>query len=144
MIDAPQPRLALTSEPDEIAHGAILNPLIAFNIRQAGDLDRKPLAVLIHNHQTGQIEGGLWGRTSWKWLTIELLFVPDYCRKSGVGTAVMHLAEQEAIKRSCIGVLVDTHDFQAPRFYKKLGYRRIGEVTDCPPGFSRVYFEKRF
>lgn len=143
-MDARSPRLVLTNGPDEAAHRAIIDPLLAFNIRQAGAHDCMPLAVLIQEHQTGQVNGGLWGRTSWKWLTIETLFVPELYRASGVGSMVMQMAEQEAIKRGCIGALVDTHSFQAPGFYEKLGYRRFGEIANCPPGHSRIFFEKRF
>ena len=57
---------------------------------------------------------------------------------------VMHLAEQEAIRRNCIGALVDTYSYQAQGFYEKLGYCRFGEVADCPPGHSRIFLEKRF
>ena len=143
-MDAVTPRLVLTKEADEAAHSAIRDPLVAFNVSQAGQLERTPLAVLLQDPQTTQVIGGLWGRTSWKWLTIELLFVPELYRASGIGSELMRLAEEEAVECGCIGALVDTHSFQAPKCYEKSGYRRIGEVMDCPPGSSRLYFQKRF
>ena len=35
---------------------------------------------------------------------------------------MMKLAEEEAIRRGCVGVWLDTHSFQARPFYEKLGY----------------------
>ena len=43
--------------------------------------------------------GGLWGRTVYDWLFVELLFVPDALRGRGVGSELMQRAEDEALKR---------------------------------------------
>ncbi|MFC7557102.1 GNAT family N-acetyltransferase [Pseudoroseomonas wenyumeiae] len=79
-------------------------------------------------------DGGLWGRTSWKWLTIELLFVPERYRGCGLGSEVMRLAEEEAIRRGCIGAWVDTHTYEASTFYEKQGFERFGLIDEYPPG----------
>jgi len=55
----------------------------------------------------------------------------------------MNLAEQEADRRGCIGVWVDTHSFQAPGFYERLGYSPFGVIEDYPPGHSRLFLQKR-
>ena len=139
-----EPKLALTSVPDAAAHGAILDQLIAFNVGRAGAHDRTPLAVLIEDARTGAVVGGLWGRTSWRWLTIETFFVPEAHRGAGLGSEIVGLAEREAVRRGCIGAWVDTHSFQAPGFYEGMGYRRFGEIEDYPPGHARVFLLKRF
>ncbi|RKK01676.1 GNAT family N-acetyltransferase [Pseudoroseomonas wenyumeiae] len=143
-MEAVRPGLVLTSEPDEAAYPAILHPLVALNVSKVGDHERTPLGVLIQDPLTGQVTGGLWGRTSWKWLTIELLFVPEVYRGQGLGSAVMQLAEKEAIRRGCIGAWLDTHSFQAPGFYEKQGFERFGLIDDYPPGHSRIFFRKHF
>ncbi|CAH2602337.1 GNAT family N-acetyltransferase [Rhodovastum atsumiense] len=139
-----KPDLILTSTPDEVARSCILDPLLAFNVGRAGEHGRTPLAVLIKEPTEGTIVGGLWGRTSWKWLTIELLFVPEVYRGSGLGSEVMRLAENEGARRGCIGAWVDTFSYQAPGFYEKSGFIRFGEIEDYPPGHSRIFFQKRF
>lgn len=141
---AARPRLILTNEPEEAAYGAILQPLVAFNVGKLGDHERMPLCVLIQDAQTQQVTGGLWGRTSWKWLTIELLYVPELDRGCGLGSDAMRLAEQEAIRRGCIGAWVDTHNHQASGFYEKQGFSRFGMIDDYPPGHSRIFLQKRF
>lgn len=37
---------------------------------------------------------------------------------------------------------VDTFDFQAPGFYKKLGYREVFALTEYPYTGSRTYYTK--
>lgn len=143
-MEAVRPRLVLTSEPDDATYLAILYPLVALNVSKVGDHKRIPLGVLIQDPLTEQVTGGLWGRTSWKWLTIELLFVPEVYRGQGLGSAVMRLAEEEAIRRGCIRAWLDSHSFQTPGFYEKLGFERFGLIDDYPPGHSRIFFQKRW
>lgn len=34
--------------------------------------------------------------------------------------------------------------FQAPEFYRNLGYVDAGHIPDLPPGHNRVHLQKRF
>lgn len=143
-MEIAKPKLTLTSDPDAAARGVVLDQLVAFNVGRAGAHGRTPLAVLIEDPRTGAVVGGLWGRTSWRWLTIETLFVPEAHRAAGLGSDIVGRAEREAVRRGCIGAWVDTHSFQAPGFYERMGYRRFGEIDDYPPGHARVFLLKRF
>lgn len=137
-----RPELELTSDFDPDVRSLIVERLVAFNVTRGGPHERKPLAVLIKDRETGEVIGGLWGRTSWRWLSIETLFVPEAYRGLGLGSASMNLAEQEACRRHCIGAWVDTHSFQAPGFYERLGYRVFGEIQDFPPGQRKLFLQK--
>lgn len=88
------------------------------------------------------VTGGLWGRTLFEWLHIEMLFVPEPMRGRGVGAALVASAEREARTRGCRSVLVDTFSFQAAPFYRKLGFMLFGVLPDFPPGHERLYFRK--
>ena len=135
--------VALTDAPSPDAREAILNGLVQFNIEQAGPNDWRTLAVLITDRATGETVGGLWGRTSSKWLFVELLFIPEAHRGSGIGVSLMRQAEAEAIRRGCIGAWLDTFSYQAPGFYQRLGYTLFGTIEDYPPGHHRCFFKKR-
>jgi ribosomal protein S18 acetylase RimI-like enzyme len=37
---------------------------------------------------------------------------------------------------------VTTHSFQAPDFYRKLGFSVVGEVRGYPQGHGHLYLEK--
>ena len=100
------------------------------------------MAILIKS-AAGATQGGLWGFTMFRWLIVELLFVPEEARGMGLGRAIMAEAEALARQRNCIGIWLDTYSFQAPGFYEKLGFRTFGQVDDHPPGASRLFMQKR-
>ena len=98
-----------------------------------GHANLVPLAVLLHD-DAGMAVGGLWGRTVYSWLMIEMLFVPAPLRGRGLGSAVVRAAEHAALARACIGIRVETFDFQAPNFYQRLGFVLAAVQADLPPG----------
>ncbi len=56
----------------------------------------------------------------------------------------METAEQVAISEGCLGIWLDTFEFQAAGFYQKLGFSQFGVIEDHPRGQSRLFFKKRF
>jgi GNAT superfamily N-acetyltransferase len=133
--------LNLTDVADAAVREAILEPLVAYNNAKAGNSEYTPLVLTINDSQ-GQVIGGLWGGTSYRWLFVELLFVPESLRGKGLGMDLLHRAEREAAARGCRGAWLDTYEFQARGFYERLGYRCFGELVDCPPGCSRYFMKK--
>jgi GNAT superfamily N-acetyltransferase len=133
--------LRLTDTPDDAARKGIIEPLIAYNVAKTGRTDHRPLVLTITD-TSGQVVGGLWGRTGFDWLFVELLVVPESLRGRGVGTDLMQRAEAEAAARGCRGVWLDTFEFQARGFYERLGYTCFGELNDYPPGSSRYFMKK--
>jgi len=92
----------------------------------------------------GLIVGGVHGNYSkFGWLYISTLWVSERVRGSDYGTQLMKHIEGEAIKAGCINAYLDTFSFQAPEFYKKLGYTVFGELEDFPVGHSRCFLRKR-
>ena len=135
--------LRLTDTLDPAVQGRIVQALIAANEAAAGPSSRQPLAILVEDPETGEATGGLFGRTAWRWLAIETLFVPPPLRAAGLGRRLVAQAEAEALRRGCLGAWVDTFSHQAPGFYQGLGYRRFGEIEDHPPGHRRIFLRKR-
>jgi GNAT superfamily N-acetyltransferase len=90
----------------------------------------------------GSVVGGLWGNTAYDWLTVYLLAVPPELRGRGIGTEIVRLAEDEAARRGCHGVWLDTLEFQARGFYERLGYDCFGELPNYPVGFSKFFLRK--
>lgn len=133
--------IELSDPPDPAAREVILRNLIAYNATRTGALGPHPFALLIRN-QEGELTGGLWARISWGWMFVELLFIPEDRRASGLGTRLMRRAEEAAIKRGCHHVWLDTFSFQARGFYEKLGYQVFGRLDDYPVGHSRFFMTK--
>ena len=130
-----------TDAPDEATRSVIIAGLIGYNQAKTGRKDARALVVAIEDEQ-GQVIGGLWGRTSYDWLFVELLFVPDALRGQGVGTDLMRRAEAEALARGCHSVWLDTFEFQARGFYERLGYTCFAELANYPAGFSRYFMTR--
>ena len=101
------------------------------------------LLVIPIRSDSGIVTGGLWGVTLFRWLEVEMLFVPRPMRGQGVGSALMAAAETEARDRGCLGIRVDAFSFQAGQFYEKIGFSLFGALEDCPPGHQRLFFQKR-
>jgi GNAT superfamily N-acetyltransferase len=132
--------LRATDVPDESCRNGILGPLVEYNRSKTGRNDSRPLIIAIDDAE-GRVIGGLWGRTSFDWLYVELLFVPESLRGRGVGTDLMTRAESEAVARGCHSAWLDTLEFQARGFYERLGYTCFGELSDYPAG-PRYFMKK--
>jgi len=132
----------LEAEPDAKLREQILAPLAAHNESIAGPGNWGLLAVTVRDAED-TVVGGLWGRTGYGYLFVELLAMGP-ARGQGHGRAVMALAETECRRRGLRGMWLDTWTFQAPGFYQKLGFEECGRIKEYPPGHDRIFFVKRF
>jgi GNAT superfamily N-acetyltransferase len=138
------PKITLTDVQTPEMRKAIIEPLVAFNHDRIGRIETyRPLVVLLSDPESGAVVGGLDGITAFSFLWIDLLFVPEKMRGTGIGRKLMMAAEEEAARRECRAVMLDTFSFQARGFYERLGYSVFGTLEDCPPGHSRFYLTKR-
>lgn len=136
-------RIELTEQPTEEDFLAILTPLRAYNRSQAGDAGAQKFALLVRDEHTDEVLGGLHGKLLYRWMFIELLVVPEQTRGQGMGSRLMGMAEDLARHKDCVGIWLDTFDFQAPDFYRRHGFREFGQLQDYPPGHQRLFFHKR-
>ena len=134
--------LHVTEHPAEADWNFVQDQLHTFNMRATGYDDYSPIAIFVRD-ETGVIIAGLtaftWGGT----LRIEYVWVHEQWRKHGYGKRMVEAAEQEAIARGCKQAVLDTHSFQAPDFYPKLGYVLCGVMEDYPVGYQQLFFQKR-
>jgi Acetyltransferase (GNAT) family. len=72
---------------------------------------------------------------------VETLWIDEKYRKGGYGTQLMKQAEETARAHGCTMMQLDTFNYQAPEFYKKLGFVQYGELG-YKEGFVRYYFSK--
>ncbi len=136
------PELTLTDTPDPNLRTVVGAGLDAHNAAAAGYSDSRPLAVQLTDPQSGEIIGGISGRTSLGILFVDLVYLPASLRGQDLGTTMMDMMETEARRRGCSAAILFTISFQAPKFYEKLGYRRFGEIPCDPPGTSRIFLTK--
>lgn len=134
-------QIQMTAQPSERDWQLIEENLDRFNIQSTGYDDYLPLAILVRD-AGGTICAGLtaftWGGT----LRIRSLWVQEDLRKQGYGSRLLEAAEQEARNRGCKQAVLETHSFQAPRFYPARGYTVCGVINDNPVGFQQLTFQK--
>jgi GNAT superfamily N-acetyltransferase len=135
------PMLTLALQRDPNAAAAITEGLAAYNGRRFRPADSAPLDVFVRDDNSGEPVGGLLGHTSYGLLFLDLLYLPDELRESGLGSRIIHIAEYEARQRGCSAAFVYTVPFQAPGFYERHGYRRLGEIAPRD-GATRIFFTK--
>jgi GNAT superfamily N-acetyltransferase len=113
-----------------------------YNNLFATDDGYQPLTLFLRR-EDGSIAGGLLGEVYWGWLHISILWISEEFRGQGYGKRIMEMAENEALKRGCRAMHLDTMSFQAQPFYEKLGFAVFGKLDDLPEGFSRIYMWKK-
>ena len=100
-----------------------------FNAAVTGHHDGRMLSVAVHGDD-GDLRAGLYG---WTWGGcgyIDLLWVRDDQRGSGLGAGLLAAAEAEIRRRGCDRVALNTHSFQAPGFYARFGYTECGRTPE--------------
>lgn len=91
----------------------------------------------------GTIRGGLTGYVLYDWMFIQFVSVAADLRGQGLGRMLMQEAENWARRQGLGGMWLDTFAFQAPEFYRDLGFVAFGTIEDHPAGSRRIFFQKR-
>ncbi len=136
------PEIALTDKSDDALLAVLREGLAAYNEKHAAKRDHKDLSITLRDPQTGAVIGGLTGRSSLGILFIDMIFLPESLRRTGIGSRVLAMAEEEGRRRGCSKAVLYTISFQAPEFYKRLGWQVFGEIVPEPPGAARFYLTK--
>ena len=109
---------------------------------RTGITDVRLLAIILRDADD-DIVAGLYG---WTWggcCELKTLWVHEYWRGLGLGTRLMAAAEEEARARGASQIVLSTHSFQAPDFYRRLGFDSVGQVEDYPVGHQNIFLRKR-
>lgn len=141
MLLPPGLRLSVEGTISDADRKAVIDGLTAYNGAFLPDQNSVSVGIFIRE-PAGTIRAGLVGYTYAGWLFINLLWVHEDLRRSGIGRAMMLEAERRAAAADCHSIWVDTFSFQAPGFYAKLGYREFGRL-DYPPGHQRIFLQKQ-
>ena len=95
-----------------------------------------------HIKQDGQIVAGIVAASTMDTLEVEFLFVEEGCRGQGLGRMLLEQAENLARQDGCKRVLLNTYSFQAPGFYRRMGYELLAQQNPCFGEYSQYYFTK--
>lgn len=137
MTDAIRVRDAIS--PDDLEQ--LDEEIYRFNREATGFHDGRSLAVLLRDER-GALRAGLAGHTWGGCCEIRFLFVRAEERRSGLGSTLLRAAEAEAVQRGCDRVVLSTHSFQAPEFYRRHGYDEVGRADGYPRGHAQILLMK--
>lgn len=101
----------------------------------------KDLGIYMRNEKD-EIIAGLAGVLRGKWLLVQLLWVREDLRRQNIGSDILQKAEAEAKKYGCKHILLDTFEFQAPKFYKKKGFKEVFVYEEHPITGKHYYLSK--
>lgn len=112
-----------------------------FNVSATGIADARLLAIILRDDD-GSISAGLYGWTWGRCCEVKTLWVDERRRGEGLGTRLMAAAEVEARARGATQMVLSTHAFQAPEFYRRLGFEAVGHYEDYPQGYRSFFLRK--
>lgn len=133
-------QLESDSNPEDVQR--VRDGLESYNREKVEFHAYQHLNIFVRNEEN-QIIGGLLGGTFWNWCHVDILWLDESIRHGGYGSQLLQMAEEEAVRRGCIAIFLDTMSFQAPEFYKKQGYVEWGRLDDFPIGSQRIFLQKR-
>jgi GNAT superfamily N-acetyltransferase len=134
------PRIEDEPAPDDVAF--LEDRINEFNFERTGTWDAALLAAFVRD-PADRIVAGIYG---WTWggcCDVRYLWVDPAHRGRGHGGRLLAAAEDEARRRGCRQVVLETHSFQAPEFYARLGYETIAAYPDYPAGHDKRFLLKR-
>ncbi len=98
---------------------------------------------LVVKDGAGQIVGGLLAWTTLRNMILDDVWLDEAYRGRGLGTKLLSEAERVARNSGCLACQTYSFDFQAPGFFRKLGYKTYGVSDGYPQGVTEHYFIKR-
>jgi len=98
---------------------------------------------LVSKDAEGRITGGLQGAILHSWLKIDIMAVCPGVRGRGIGRQLVSEAERLGMMEGCHYAYVDTMSYQAPEFYRTLGYGESGRLKDWDShGHDKIFLTK--
>lgn len=138
-------RVEIESDPSKEDMDVLSQGIIAFNDQEVPSLEsidhERRFHVFARDDNTN-VQGGIRATCFWNTLHIELLWIAEEARGSGIGRGLIAAAEKYAREHNCINAFVETTSWQAKPFYEKNGYRHMATLNDRPKGYASHYLTK--
>jgi ribosomal protein S18 acetylase RimI-like enzyme len=140
-VDLPQGLLLSVEDRPAAADCKALNDALAeFNRPFLRNSGFGRIGVFVRD-EAGTVMAGLDASFYAGWLFVNDLWVHAELRRRGIGRRLLHEAERRAVAHGVHSVWLDTFSFQAPGFYRHLGYEVFGTL-DYPPDVQRFFLKK--
>jgi GNAT superfamily N-acetyltransferase len=143
-VEQPEPDFEIVISPDanDADVAELRDAVHLYNYETTGFYDGASLSCFLRDRD-GRLVAGIDGFTWGGYARVDYLWVEESYRNHGLGQRLLHAAEEEARVRGCRTIVLDTHEFQAPWLYTRLGYKLAGTTHDTPRGYRQYLYEKR-
>lgn len=129
------------NEVDDVTGEFINEEFSQYGIQNKVDLNYEEFCFVAEDD--GKTIGVITGIAYYNEIHIGDLIVSSRCREAGIGSSLVRAVE-EAYKDRCYDkITLTTFGFQAPEFYKKLGYALEFVREDKNPKLSKYFFMKK-
>ncbi len=134
----------LIAESAENEKNYIHDQIIEYNARCVPFTQKiNPLFINYVAKKSEKVIGGINAcMYHWGIIFIDILWVDEAFRGTGIGSKLLKKVEEKAKENSCTLIHLDSFDFQAKDFYLKHEYEIFGVLENCPAGHKRYYFKK--
>jgi GNAT superfamily N-acetyltransferase len=127
--------------PDSRDRSELLEALLAYNRDATGITEDDELSAFVRDEAGGLI-AGVYGWAYGGTGEIALIWVRDDHRGRGLGSRILNAFEAKAESMGCRQMVMRTHSFQAPEFYRAHGYRDVAAIDDYPAGHRYHLLQK--
>ncbi|MDO5415603.1 MAG: GNAT family N-acetyltransferase [Lachnospiraceae bacterium] len=135
MKNSEQAKIICSSEADS---AYIHDRLREYNARYMHDF----ADYNFHIEENGKIIAGIVAGSLADTLEVEFLYVDESCRGRGLGSRLLTHVERIAGEKGLKRILLNTYSFQAPEFYKKMGYTEQLCIKPAFDEYTQSYFMK--
>ena len=129
-------------EEDERAGKFINKAFTDYAIQSKVDLNFEEYCFIAENDD-GEIIGVITGRAYYNEVHIGDLIIDKEYRGQDIGTGLVNRVEEEFKDKGFDKITLTTFGFQAPEFYKKLGYSLEFIREDSDPKLSKYFYCKK-
>ena len=133
--------LHVTDEPSAEDSVGALDILRTFTRASVPKLDNHDFALLLKD-EAGTLVGGLIAQSRWGGFLVDILALSESLRGQGWGSNLLQKAEDEARRRGCHHMRLDTYAFQAKAFYEAHGFKVYGQIEGPEPYYPHYLMMK--
>ena len=125
----------IEDDPSPADAGVISDGVLRFGRAEAVDGNAQPIACFLRDD--GGIIAGATGRTEYRRLFVNYLWVRDDLRGRGIGRNALDRIEQAAFARGAVDALIETLNDRNAALYRSTGYVPLAAIRNAVGPFTR-------
>ncbi|MFE4711649.1 MULTISPECIES: GNAT family N-acetyltransferase [Paenibacillus] len=145
MLEITLDDIKITTDGKDTDYDQMCNNLYEYNVRATNGLLKKPGKDinLYLKDDSGNVVGGLFCETWLCGLYLDVFWIADEYRGKGYGKIMIAEAERLGKELGCIFAHTCTFTYQAPEFYKRMGYEVFAVNDEYPEGIKQFFLKKK-